>query len=455
MPIESMGFANMGSMIGRQIMGGQNNYELGYGKMAQMLADTSLKQAHGDYYRTKADQERQRSQYQTPEFASKIAASIAGLSEPQAGEMESFTKNGNWGMNPAREDPVQQMTLAPSPKAAPEWATPETIGKYNAGRSAHLVNLGATGNSNADQMVKALAGILGQGRIDSAITDPSKAPIIGQAVAAGEGKPLYHQGANGVMQLFTGQERLNDVGNSAAMENRAQAGNASASAALHRAQIPEVQSRIDLNRSKIGQDQIINNPDGSQTIIRASGKAEKAPTEFQGKSALYGARAKEAHDIMLALEGLTGKDAYNRLAATSFGGNGVMNTLANPVMSESTQKAVQAQRDFINAVLRQESGAAISQPEFENAIKQYFPQPGDKNDVLEQKRRNRETAIMGFQNSAGKAAFDAPPLPSQQSKQSVDRVSAMAEAKAAIAAGAPRAAVIQRLKEMGIKDGAL
>jgi len=35
----------------------------------------------------------------------------------------------------------------------------------------------------------------------------------------------------------------------------------------------------------------------------------------------------------------------------------------------------QAKKNFVNAVLRLESGAVISPSEFTNADKQYFPQP--------------------------------------------------------------------------------
>lgn len=43
--------------------------------------------------------------------------------------------------------------------------------------------------------------------------------------------------------------------------------------------------------------------------------------------------------------------------------------------SDDRQQFEQAQRNFINSVLRQESGAAIADSEFENAKKQYFPMP--------------------------------------------------------------------------------
>jgi hypothetical protein len=39
------------------------------------------------------------------------------------------------------------------------------------------------------------------------------------------------------------------------------------------------------------------------------------------------------------------------------------------------QSQKQAEQNFINAILRKESGAAISPSEYKNAEKQYFPQP--------------------------------------------------------------------------------
>jgi spore germination cell wall hydrolase CwlJ-like protein len=71
------------------------------------------------------------------------------------------------------------------------------------------------------------------------------------------------------------------------------------------------------------------------------------------------------------------------------------------VASEAKQKLDQAKRDFINAVLRRESGASISPAEFENAEQQYFPQPGQSATVVEQKRAARETVLNGFRREAG------------------------------------------------------
>jgi hypothetical protein len=75
--------------------------------------------------------------------------------------------------------------------------------------------------------------------------------------------------------------------------------------------------------------------------------------------------------------------------------------IGNYLVSPEYQKADQAERDFVNAQLRRESGAVISDQEFDNARKQYFPQPGDSKAVLEQKRVARQRAVRNMQLSAG------------------------------------------------------
>lgn len=401
-------YGAMGTRIGRMFASGLNGdaYRNAYDNEALKLSRAGMAKAHADLYNEQAAQMRQRGMYQTPEFASQIAAALAGLSDGQGKQLDGFINSGSWGEVAGPALPIgQEGPPEPAQAPRPGWATPDAVSRYNTGRAAHLMNLGATGNSNAEQMAKAYADLVGQGRIDAAMAKPDTIPTFGKAMAASQGKELFHQGANGVMDKFTGAESLNDVGKSAALENRAQAGNAAASAALHRAQIPEVQARIDLTRSKIAQPLILTDKDGNQTVYDPKAKADKPPTEFQSKSATFGARAKEAHDILGALDG-----KYNVAAAMIGGGNGITAAIANPLLGNATQKAIQAQRDFINAVLRQESGAVISDSEFANAAKQYFPQLGDSKEVIAQKRRNRETAIKGFTNAAGKAAFEAPPI---------------------------------------------
>lgn len=82
-------------------------------------------------------------------------------------------------------------------------------------------------------------------------------------------------------------------------------------------------------------------------------------------------------------------------------GIGAIPGVGNFLTSNERKLAEQAQRDFLNAILRRESGAVIAESEFQNAARQYFPQPGDTPEVIEQKRRNREIAIQGVARAAG------------------------------------------------------
>jgi hypothetical protein len=131
---------------------------------------------------------------------------------------------------------------------------------------------------------------------------------------------------------------------------------------------------------------------------------DKAMTEFQGKSAAFGDRAAEADRIISSLDGQYSPAAINSKASVESVPlvGGMMGAATNRfALSDKDQQAEQAQRDFINAILRQESGAAIGASEFDNARKQYFPQPGDSDAVKVQKARNRKLAVDGLQRNAG------------------------------------------------------
>lgn len=75
--------------------------------------------------------------------------------------------------------------------------------------------------------------------------------------------------------------------------------------------------------------------------------------------------------------------------------------LGNYVQSPEYQKYKQASSNFITALLRQESGAAISKSEFDRYDKEYMPQPGDGREVLAQKTEARRVAIDGMKKGAG------------------------------------------------------
>jgi hypothetical protein len=117
-------------------------------------------------------------------------------------------------------------------------------------------------------------------------------------------------------------------------------------------------------------------------------------TEGQANAALYADRMRKADTIIQSV-GSAGLDVKGKLLEKVPFGAG------NFMQEDNYQLYEQARRDFINAVLRRESGAVISDAEFENAERQYFPRPGDSPVVLKQKADNRQTAIDGISRAAG------------------------------------------------------
>lgn len=114
----------------------------------------------------------------------------------------------------------------------------------------------------------------------------------------------------------------------------------------------------------------------------------------QGKNTGFLLRAQDSNRKITQFEN-EGTSTWNKAMGALPGG------LGNHAISSEAQQLGQAKRDFINAVLRQESGAVISPEEFANAEQQYFPQPGDGPEVIAQKRANRENAIAGFRIRSG------------------------------------------------------
>lgn len=133
--------------------------------------------------------------------------------------------------------------------------------------------------------------------------------------------------------------------------------------------------------------------------IKSETGGGKPPTGAQSTASGYASRVVQAKDIIDA-----NANAINQLGtATYFAQRNLPNALQSPVV----QKQLQAERNFINAVLRRESGAAISESEFENARQQYFPMPGDSAEVLAQKKANRDLVSRNLINESG-SAYQAP-----------------------------------------------
>lgn len=154
---------------------------------------------------------------------------------------------------------------------------------------------------------------------------------------------------------------------------------------------------------------VTTNPDGTTTVSMGGAKPPKL-TEAEARNSGFLVRADQSQKILNGLEG-EGTSLWNSTA-------GKIPVAGNFLRSQDAQKYDQAKRDFVNALLRRESGAVISPDEFGNAEQQYFPQPGDGPEVIAQKRANRESAIKGLDVGSGAGSKLVRPDQPQRQKTS-------------------------------------
>lgn len=79
------------------------------------------------------------------------------------------------------------------------------------------------------------------------------------------------------------------------------------------------------------------------------------------------------------------------------------NMIANAARSPERQQYHQAAEDWVRAKLRQESGAVIADEEMNREIRTYFPQIGDSDAVIGQKKQARAVAEHAMKTAAGRA----------------------------------------------------
>ena len=172
---------------------------------------------------------------------------------------------------------------------------------------------------------------------------------------------------------------------------------------------------------------------GMTSVLDQPGPAAAAPvagvplrgkgtalTESQGNATAYGMRMKEANAILEPLEraGKTNTGLIKGVVGGTVGlipllgekledvSGSVFNALPGILggLSPEQQQVAQARINFITAILRKESGAAIGANEFATAEKNYFPKPGDDAATIAQKQQARKTAIRAMEIQAGPGA---------------------------------------------------
>jgi hypothetical protein len=149
---------------------------------------------------------------------------------------------------------------------------------------------------------------------------------------------------------------------------------------------------------------------GQPTLVPRSQARGKAPASTRDQALTEGqSNAAGFADRMKVNE--TAIQGYESSAAASVGGR-IASMLPRDFQSPERQSYDAAKKNWIAAQLRKESGAAISEGEYAEADRQYFPQPGDLPTTIKQKRELRKVAAESMRRSSGHGASAAAP-PSQ------------------------------------------
>ncbi|MCR8721173.1 hypothetical protein NVV30_21075 [Pseudomonas syringae] len=178
-------------------------------------------------------------------------------------------------------------------------------------------------------------------------------------------------------------------------------------------------------------------PDGSKALSRqqtlanidkTTAEADKARreasatgvklTESQSKDLNYFGRGNSSNDRLedqssaLTASASGDRSAFRGLADAAIRGIPFVgdSSLANSLVSKERQQAEQSGREFVSAILRKDSGAAITNQEMETYGKMFLAQPGDSEQVLAQKHESRVTALQGIRDGLGTAEILAAPL---------------------------------------------
>ena len=159
-------------------------------------------------------------------------------------------------------------------------------------------------------------------------------------------------------------------------------------------------------------------------------------------------------------QGFEPTSGMNRIAslakAVPIAGEGLADFIRTPVQ----ERAALGERLFTEGALRTVTGAAGPAGERPEVKSQYFPTPwqsGDRN-LRRELEEVRARQIATIRNVAGPAVVGAPaattltptPRGPPQLPPGLTPAGARAQAKAAIAAGKPRAAVLDRLRKLGV-----
>lgn len=162
--------------------------------------------------------------------------------------------------------------------------------------------------------------------------------------------------------------------------------------------------RDDYIKSKLGDEQIYITKDApivkpnKSTSINVGAKLEKI-TESQGKAALHAISMEQAHKTLEVIE----KQYPDYDPATILNASKNGRIYPELLKDEVSKRYFKASQRYINAILRHDSGAAITEDEFRRYLGMYSVNAGDTAEVKEDNRQQRIQEIEAMKVLAGSA----------------------------------------------------
>lgn len=154
---------------------------------------------------------------------------------------------------------------------------------------------------------------------------------------------------------------------------------------------------------------VTTNPDGTVSVTQGSQQPNPKLTEQQSKDLVYYRRGSGA---------LTTLDSLDQELTSLWGAGTEKVPGGNYLQSSAYQKAKQAGKEFLQALLRKDTGAAITPQETTEYGSVYLPQPGDGPGVLLQKKEARSRALEAIRKGLGPAEILAGERPTEAQAKS-------------------------------------
>jgi hypothetical protein len=154
---------------------------------------------------------------------------------------------------------------------------------------------------------------------------------------------------------------------------------------------------------------------------KGEGGSDK-PTQSQSAADAFYARATDANRVLNQVED-SGTSIWNHFTPTW-------------AQSSAGQAYDQARRQFTESYLRKDSGAAISDAEYANADRTYFPQPGDSAETVARKRQARQQILESLgQQGTGRSTGSNPNAPAVGTRGVVNGIPAVWDGRGWLPAG--------------------